>query len=169
MRHGVALRCLPLAAAALALTACAGDDTPTAAPTLPTTTGPAPTTVRPPVTLAPRTLTPVTTTPDPYLGLPLVDHLSWTTNEDGPRLQVFPTEAGRYTKAPGTDELAWREILARDPGADTPGMRDQFVCHWVWARMVQPDKPSWNLEPWRPDVGYQATVQANCNPGGPER
>lgn len=168
MRHGAALQCLPLAAAALLLSACGADDTATAAPVTTTTTRPAPST-RPPVTLAPRTITPVTTTVDPYLGLPLIDHLTWTENQDGRRLQVFPTEAGRYTKAVGTDELAWQEILDLDATADTPGMRDQFVCHWVWARMVQPDKPSWNLEPWRPDVGYQAVVAANCNPGGPER
>ncbi|MFD3701664.1 DUF2599 domain-containing protein [Nocardia sp. NPDC058658] len=151
---------LALAAAAV-LTGCGSDDTadPTTAP--PTTTT---TTTRVPATIAPRT-TPV----DPYAGLPLIDHVTWTENVDGPRLLVFPTQAGRKTAAPGTDELAWQEVRALDADADAPGMRDQFLCHWVWARMVAPDKPSWNLEPWRPDVGYQATVSANCNPGGPER
>lgn len=47
-------------------------------------------------------------------------------------------------------------------------MYDQFQCHWQWARLVSPNKPSWNLEPWRPAVGYDATVQALCNPGGPD-
>ncbi|MFC6010535.1 DUF2599 domain-containing protein [Nocardia lasii] len=151
--------CALTAMAVFALTGCAStEDDPVAAP--PSTT----TTPWVPATIAPRT-TPV----DPYAGLPLIDHLSWTENLDGPRLLVYPTEAGRKTAATGTDELAWQEILALDPTADAPGMRDQFVCHWVWARMVAPDKPSWNLEPWRPDVGYQAVVAANCNPGGPER
>ncbi|MDO3646504.1 DUF2599 domain-containing protein [Nocardia mangyaensis] len=130
------------------------------------TTTPAPTSTVNPV---PATISPPTATVDPYAGLPLIDTVQWTENIDGRRLLVFPTVAGRKTTAPGTDERAWQEVLALDATADAPGMRDQFICHWVWARMVAPDKPSWNLEPWRPDVGYQATVSANCNPGGPER
>ncbi|MFD4403918.1 DUF2599 domain-containing protein [Nocardia sp. NPDC058499] len=35
--------------------------------------------------------------------------------------------------------------------------------------MVAPDKPTWNPEPWRRPVGYDETVGAACNPGGPER
>ncbi len=152
---------LALAATAV-LTGCGSADT---APVATPTTSTAPTTTR----RAPATIAPPTTTVDPYAGLPLIDHVTWTENIDGPRLLVFPTQAGRKTAAPGTDELAWQEVRALDADADAPGMRDQFLCHWVWARMVAPDKPSWNLEPWRPDVGYQATVSANCNPGGPER
>ncbi|TQM33316.1 DUF2599 domain-containing protein [Nocardia bhagyanarayanae] len=115
--------------------------------------------------------TPIAAQPtvDPYEGIPLVDHVEWTENVDGPRLLVFPSEAGRRTTYPGSDERAWQEVLTQSPAADAPGMRDQFVCHWDWARLVQPNKPSWNLEPWRPAVGYPATVQASCNPGGPER
>ncbi|MGY0498867.1 DUF2599 domain-containing protein [Nocardia sp. FBN12] len=152
---------LALAATAV-LTGCGSADIADVATPTTTTT---PTTTR----RVPATIAPPTTTVDPYAGLPLIDHVSWTENIDGPRLLVFPTPAGRKTAAPGTDELAWQEVRALDGGADAPGMRDQFLCHWVWARMVAPDKPSWNLEPWRPDVGYQATVSANCNPGGPER
>ncbi|MFE5477742.1 DUF2599 domain-containing protein [Nocardia sp. NPDC056541] len=156
----------PLALAAVAvLTGCGSADT-TEVATPPSTTAPTTTTTTKRV---PATIAPPTTTVDPYAGLPLIDHVTWTENVDGPRLLVFPTQAGRKTAAPGTDELAWQEVRALDADADAPGMRDQFVCHWVWARMVAPDKPSWNLEPWRPDVGYQATVAANCNPGGPER
>ncbi len=106
---------------------------------------------------------------DPYADLPLVDHVEWTESVDGPRLLVYPTTAGRRTTSAGNEERAWQEVLAHSPDAETPGMRDQFVCHWDWARLVQPNKPSWNLEPWRPAVGYQGTVAASCNPGGPER
>lgn len=38
--------------------------------------------------------------------------------------------------------------------------RDQLVCHVVNAWTKQP----WNLDSWRPDVGYAATVAAGCNP-----
>lgn len=156
---------LGLAALALAaLTGCAATAAEEAAPVVTTTT----TTTRP-ASKPPATIAPPTTTVDVYADLPLIDHVTWTETTDGPRLLVVPTVAGRRTTSPGNDERAWQEVLALDAGADAPGMRDQFVCHWVWARMVAPDKPSWNLEPWRPAVGYQATVSANCNPGGPER
>ncbi|MGW6726098.1 DUF2599 domain-containing protein [Nocardia sp. NPDC055029] len=160
-RSGAAFAAIALAA----LTGCGSADSDDAATPAPTTmaTTPRPTS-KPPATIAPPT-----TTVDPYAGLPLIDHVTWTETIDGARLLVVPTVAGRKTSTPGTDELAWQEVLALDADADAPGMRDQFLCHWVWARMVAPDKPSWNLEPWRPDVGYSATVSANCNPGGPER
>jgi len=129
------------------------------------------TAVTPTTTTAAASSTPLAAVPsvDPYADMPLIDHTTWTEGVDGPRLLVFPTPAGRHETFPDTEERAWQEVLAQSPDADTPGMRDQFVCHWVWARMVQPNKESWNLEPWRPAVGYQATVQASCNPGGPER
>ncbi|WP_028478009.1 DUF2599 domain-containing protein [Nocardia sp. CNY236] len=117
----------------------------------------------------PSSISPSTPTIDPHAGQPLIDHVEWVDTIDGPRLLVFPTRAGRQTTFADADDRAWREILAHSPEADSPGMRDQFRCHWVWARLVQPDKPSWNLEPWRPAVGYPATVDAQCNPGGPER
>ncbi|WP_062989583.1 DUF2599 domain-containing protein [Nocardia anaemiae] len=143
-----------------AVAACGADETPSAAPTTTPTT-----------TAARVTTTPLAAPPsvDPYAGMPLIDHTTWTESIDGPRLLVYPTAAGRRETFPNTEERAWQEVLTDSPDADSPGMRDQFVCHWVWARMVQPDKESWNLEPWRPAVGYQATVQASCNPGGPER
>ncbi|WP_405163769.1 DUF2599 domain-containing protein [Nocardia sp. NBC_01499] len=132
----------------------------------PSTTSPVTTTISAPPP------TPTSAAPpsvDPYAGMPLIDHADWTKAIDGPRLLVYPTPAGRQDTFPGTDERAWQEVIAQAPDANTPGMRDQFLCHWTWARLVEPDKPSWNLEPWRPAVGYQATVEAKCNPGGPER
>ncbi|WP_414647956.1 DUF2599 domain-containing protein [Cellulomonas sp.] len=39
-------------------------------------------------------------------------------------------------------------------------MHDQFLCHALGAA----DKATWNLEPWRPDVGSMATLMARCNP-----
>ncbi|MEV6390245.1 DUF2599 domain-containing protein [Nocardia xishanensis] len=168
--HGAAVALL----LSVAVAGCGGEDssaTATSAVASPTSS------VR--VTATPSTAPIATTSPatpiaaqptvDPYEGIPLVDHVEWTENVDGARLLVFPSEAGRRTTYPGSDERAWQEVLTQSPDADAPGMRDQFLCHWDWARLVQPNKPSWNLEPWRPAVGYPATVQASCNPGGPER
>lgn len=157
-RWGAVLLCCGALVPAVA--ACGSDEAPSAVAT--TTTTP---------TAARVSTTPLAALPsvDPYAGMPLIDHTTWTEGVDGARLLVYPTEAGRREAFPDTEERAWQEVLTHSPDADTPGMRDQFVCHWVWARMVQPNKESWNLEPWRPAVGYQATVQASCNPGGPER
>ncbi|WP_327115598.1 DUF2599 domain-containing protein [Nocardia sp. NBC_01730] len=165
--HAAAL--LSVALLPMTVTACGSEES-ASAPGSTTTTSPVTTT---PTRSAPAT--PVSTplgavpTVDPYPGMPLIDHVTWTEAVDGPRLLVFPTSAGRQTTFPGSDERAWQEVIAQSSDADTPGMRDQFTCHWDWARLVQPNKPSWNLEPWRPVVGYSATVDARCNPGGPER
>jgi len=124
-------------------------------------------------TIITATTTPASTvwsppTKDPYPDSPLIDHVEWITNSAGRQLQIFPTAAGRHDFFAGARDRAWHEVLAHAPTADTPGMRDQLYCHWDWAPLVQPDKPTWDLEPWRPDVGYDATVQALCNPGGAE-
>lgn len=151
-----------LAAVACLVVAC-GDDhsaTPAAATTPVTTT-----------TQTPAESTgslPPEETSDPYPGVRLIDHVEWITNSAGRQLRVYPTGAGRRDFFPGARLRAWQEVVADAPNADTPGMQDQFYCHWDWARVVEPNKPSWNLEPWRPNVGYPATVRALCNPGGPE-
>ncbi|MFE2996633.1 DUF2599 domain-containing protein [Nocardia sp. NPDC059246] len=106
---------------------------------------------------------------DPFPDQPLIDHTQWSDDSDGRRLRVYPTQAGRSDTFPAALGRAWQEVLTSVPDADSPGMYDQFRCHWEWARVVQPDKTSWNLEPWRPAVGYDATVAALCNPGGPDR
>ncbi|WP_327139115.1 DUF2599 domain-containing protein [Nocardia sp. NBC_01327] len=106
---------------------------------------------------------------DAYADQALIDRTEWTDAQDGRRLLVYPTDAGRQDTFPTAGERAWQEVLVDAPDADSPGMRDQFMCHWDFARIVAPNKPSWNLEPWRPAVGYQETVNALCNPGGPER
>ncbi|MEU4311649.1 DUF2599 domain-containing protein [Nocardia sp. NPDC024068] len=134
----------------------------------PATTAGTPSPSSSPAIGAAATRTPIPTV-DPYAGMPLIERLEWTSNADGTRLMVHPTRAGRDTTFPGSDARAWQEVVRSDPAADTPGMWNQFRCHWDWARLIAPEKPSWNLEPWRPPVGYDATVDAACNPGGPER
>lgn len=94
----------------------------------------------------------------------VIDHTEWLTDPAGPRLAVFPTPYGR-TQAPASARgAAWNEVVALAPGANRQNMKDQFLCHYDFARISAPDKPSWNLEQWRPDVGYWATVAAQCNP-----
>ena len=107
---------------------------------------------------------------------PFVDHVSWTQWSQWnhlPSLRVYPTPSGRAAaKTLGSDgpdaEEAWSEVLAMAPDASTPGMREQFLCHWEVAEVLQPGKTSWNLEPWRPVVDDATMIGSGCNPGGSE-
>jgi hypothetical protein len=110
---------------------------------------------------------------DPGYPPPFVDHTQWTQWNHLPSLRVYPTPSGRAAaKTLGSDgpdaEEAWSEVLAMTPDAGTPGMREQFLCHWEVAEVLQPGKTSWNLEPWRPVVDDTTMIGSGCNPGGPE-
>jgi hypothetical protein len=102
---------------------------------------------------------------------PFIDHAEWAQWNQPPSLRVYPTRSGRAaarelgSSTPAADE-AWSEVLALAPTAGTPGMRQQFQCHWELAEVVQPGKVSWNLEPWRPVVDDATMVGSGCNPGG---
>ena len=102
---------------------------------------------------------------------PFVDHTQWAQWNQLRSLRVYPTTSGRAaarqlgSSGPEADE-AWAEVLALAPDAGTPGMHDQFRCHWELAEALQPGKPSWNLEPWRPVVDDTTMVSSGCNPGG---
>lgn len=80
-------------------------------------------------------------------------------DEGGRSLAVVPSTWAR-TGSLAAEELLWTQLTAQEPDAATQGVRDQLSCHVIGA----PDKESWNLEPWRPDVGLLATLGARCNP-----
>jgi hypothetical protein len=104
---------------------------------------------------------------------PFVDHVQWTQQNQLASLRVYPTASGRAaarqlgSAGPDASE-AWSEVLALAPDAKTPGMREQFLCHWDLAEVAEPGKASWNLEPWRPVVDAATMASAGCNPGGSE-
>lgn len=103
-----------------------------------------------------------------------IDHTTWVSYDGLPTLRVYLTGAGRevageFGKTAGQTDRAWGEVLALAPDADTPGMRSQFLCHWRFAEFAEPGKPSWDLEPWRPDVDESTMLLAGCNPGGAEK
>lgn len=98
-----------------------------------------------------------------------VDHAEWATSGGRPSLRVYPTAAGRrVTSRVIGSGRAWAEVLRLVPDAGTPGMREQFACHWRFAEFGKPGKTSWNLEPWRPLVGDITMIASRCNPGGNE-
>nr|WP_245569651.1 DUF2599 domain-containing protein [Gordonia shandongensis] len=133
--------------------------------TAPTTRASASESVPPTSNPAASSATPSTT---PVLPPPYIASLSWVQTEVGPSLQIVPTRNGRDVSSPTAGDEAWREVLDREPGADTPGMKEQFDCHWTFARLIDPEKPSWNLEPDRPVVSPDEMIATRCNPGGPE-
>ncbi len=126
-------------------------EAPSAQPAAPTSTPGSPSAAA--TTIA--TATPTTTAP----AAPLVASASWVTRSGVRAAKVVPTEAGRATTVDA--DAVWAQLVARMPAVDSPGMRDQLVCHVHFAR----GKTAWFLEPARPAVGYAATVAAGCNPG----
>jgi hypothetical protein len=104
---------------------------------------------------------------------PFIDRVEWVHWGDLSSLRVYPTPAGRNAaaqllKPPSEIDEAWGEVLAQAPDAGTPGMREQFVCHFRFAEIARPGKTSWNLEPWRPVVDDNTMTATGCNPGGAE-
>ncbi|MCA0178310.1 MAG: DUF2599 domain-containing protein [Actinobacteria bacterium] len=79
----------------------------------------------------------------------------------GASYEITPADALRSRVSPEIVDAAWEQVTAQLPEPPTPGLRDQFVCHVYFAAR----KPVWHIEPWRPDVGYPATIAAACNPG----
>lgn len=80
-------------------------------------------------------------------------------DEGGRSLAVVPSTWARGGGL-AVDALLWAQLVTVQPEADSQTMHDQLTCHQVGA----PDKESWNLEPWRPDVGLVQTMLARCNP-----
>ncbi|MCF8611950.1 DUF2599 domain-containing protein [Gordonia sp. HY285] len=108
------------------------------------------------------------TSQTPTLPPPYIEGADWVDTEVGPSLQVRPTRNGRDVSGGTAGDEAWGEVLALHPDADRPGMRAQFDCHWTFARLVDPEKTSWNLEPRRPVVSESEMISTRCNPGFPE-
>ena len=93
------------------------------------------------------------------VGTQAIESATWGENEGGRSLAVDPTDWARHAGQAGLD-LIRTQLVAAEPDAGSTTMGDQLVCHAVGA----PDKSTWNLEPWRPDVGLILTATAHCNP-----
>ena len=91
----------------------------------------------------------------------LVADARWVERDGVNALEVTPAERLRGETDARVFDEAWRRVVTAVPDADTPGMRDQFLCHASFAA----EKEGWFLEPSRPAVGYWNTVRAGCNPG----
>jgi hypothetical protein len=88
-----------------------------------------------------------------------VESAVWGEAEGGRSLAVTPSAWAR-ARGLAAQEGLWAQVVALAPDADTPGMRAQLECHELGA----PDKATWNLEPWRPDVDAIEMIRERCNP-----
>lgn len=107
-------------------------------------------------------LTAAEATPGPagvWLATVTVDSAVWAEAEGGRSLAVTPSAWAR-ARSLAAQEGLWAQLVTQAPDADTPGMQDQLECHELGA----PDKATWNLEPWRPDVDGLEMIAARCNP-----
>ncbi|MGH3783284.1 MAG: DUF2599 domain-containing protein [Pseudonocardiaceae bacterium] len=102
------------------------------------------------------------------IGGDLIQNASWERHRDGWTLMVTPTSWARKNFFnPQVGDAGWAELYSKykDKGrgihVNLNGMKDQFRCHAEFASQ----KPTWDLEEWRRDVGYVKTVNEECNPG----
>jgi Protein of unknown function (DUF2599) len=107
---------------------------------------------------------------DPWLGKDLIDHATWVHHAEGWTLQVTPTGWQRFWNGYWPASAGWDELYSkyRNLGLNTnlQGMRDQYICHVQIVSVRAPNRPTWNLDEWRPNVGYVQTINSSCNPGG---
>lgn len=82
-------------------------------------------------------------------------------------LSVIPTACGRAIRQAWQTDAEYAELVKKF-GDDWQwktnnggGMRRQLVCHLVIAR----EKTPWNLEPYRPDVTQEVSINNGCNNG----
>lgn len=75
-------------------------------------------------------------------------------------VSVYPAPNVNWSRlARSTGVQAYNNIVPST--YESQKYHDQLVCHWVAAGYF---KTPWNLDSWRPNVGYPATVAAGCNP-----
>ncbi|WP_147739851.1 DUF2599 domain-containing protein [uncultured Corynebacterium sp.] len=88
-----------------------------------------------------------------------------THTPQGDRVHVYhhggDTYPGMMASSNRLHERMWNEYKQKTPPhLHTNSMKNQLSCHIANIGAKDP----WNLESWRPDVGYAATVRALCNP-----
>lgn len=122
-----------------------------------------------------RSVTAWPVTSDPWWHPDYVGSVRWVTlaGNPGPTLQVYPTAWGR-TMATFDRSGSFAEVQRKAGRSLNNSMYNQFLCHADWwpLKNLYGDKeadrlhaaPTWNLDTWRPDVGYWTTVYRKCNP-----
>lgn len=95
----------------------------------------------------------------------------WVSNTSGWTLSVAPSStlikemnAQKGSMIASVTNTSWNTLYNQHKGSshwkNTQGMKDQYKCHAFNAQ----SKSRWNLDTWRPNVGYTQTVLKLCNP-----
>lgn len=107
---------------------------------------------------------------DPWFGVSLIEKTTWTRNlwVWSPTLMVYPTPFGRYYASNFAVSAAWAETLDKGfqsgyPNANTPSMKVQFDCHYIFVRVRNVNKSSWNLDSKLPATDLFTEANYGCN------
>ncbi|GIG40298.1 DUF2599 domain-containing protein [Cellulomonas phragmiteti] len=93
------------------------------------------------------------------VGTAALESVTWGEAEGGRSLMVVPAGWVRGGSLAAQEALA-SQLRAAEPEAASGSMQAQLWCHVLGA----PDKASWNLEPWRPEVSTTTLLTTRCNP-----
>jgi hypothetical protein len=107
---------------------------------------------------------------DPWFGLNLIQKTVWANNlwKWSPTLMVYPTDYGRYYASTLAVAAAWAETLDKTsrigyPNPDTETMQVQFNCHYIFVRVRESTKNSWNLDSKLPATDLLTEANYGCN------
>lgn len=107
---------------------------------------------------------------DPWLWRDLIHSATWTYHTGyGWTLKVTPTDWQRFWSGVAPAYAGWNELYSkyRNRGLNTNlgSMENQYVCHVLIVNTIAPNKATWDLDEWRPNVGLTDTINHKCNPG----
>lgn len=91
----------------------------------------------------------------------LINSVQKVSVAKGMTYKVHPTLAGRLASLAAHAAFGWQDI--KNMGVPKHiKYKHQYLCHVDL--QVSRFKSTWNLDSWRPNVGYPATLAAGCNP-----
>lgn len=93
------------------------------------------------------------------VGSAALEGATWGDAEGGRSLAVVPAGWVRRGSLAAQHALA-SQLAGAEPEAASASMQAQLWCHVLGA----PDKASWNIEPWRPEVSTTTMLTTRCNP-----
>jgi hypothetical protein len=107
---------------------------------------------------------------DPWFGMSLIQKTTWSKSlwAWSPTLMVYPTEYGRYYASTLAVSAGWVETIDKGlqsgfPNPNSPTMKVQFDCHFIFVRYRDRDKQSWNLDSKLPVTDLVTEANYGCN------
>jgi Protein of unknown function (DUF2599) len=107
---------------------------------------------------------------DPWLGFSMIQRATWSRSlwSWSPTLMVYPTEYGRYYASTLAVSAGWAETIDKGlqsgfPSPNSASMKVQFDCHYLFVRVRNPSKTSWNLDSKLPATDLLTEANYGCN------